>query len=280
MLREKHTIIIRCIPIALVILGVLMVSSAGCIKIAQNALGGEKTGSTNSSATSPDSPSVSMAVIPPNASTSLPDNVPTPQITDSVTEFSPPATPDPYPIIHGVRINATPQYSFLTRTPEFTRTYALAGNAVGLLVNVVQGPLYIEYTITPKYDCLNDPESCRGTVLVPVNRPYMTITVRDNQTQQIVAEGGYAREYSSDTGNYQYTNTVASADSTENGTYTSEPEPRYLSIYREGQFQIIMDGDYLDVTISIITGEPPDMLTAQETSASSTPVTISDHEEG
>jgi len=250
---------------------VLLISSAGCIRIAGNALGGVKSGTTDNVTTSPGGTAGSSAAIPQSGITPLPDNVPTPTITDSVEEFSPQPTPDPYPIIHGVRINATPQYSFLTRTPEFTKTYTMGGNAVGLLVNVVHGPLYIEYTINPKYDCLNDPDSCRGTVLVPVNRPYMTITVRDNQTQQIVAENGYAREYSSDTGNYQYTNTVASSDSTEAGTYTSEPEPRYIAIYQEGQFQIIMDGDYLDVTISIITGEPPGTLTAQEKSASTTP---------
>jgi len=261
-MKNNHTVLILSLLI------VLLISSAGCIRIAENALGGEKSGSTDNVTTSPGVTAGSSATIPQSEFTPPPDNVPTPQITDSIVEFFPQPTPDPYPIIHGVRINATPQYSFLTRTPEFTKTYTMKGYPVGILLNVTQGPLYIEYTINPKYDCLNDPESCRGTVLVPVNRPYMTITVRDNQTQQIVAGDGYAREYSSDTGNYQYTNTVASADSTEAGTYTSEPEPRYIAIYREGQFQIIMDGDYLDVTLSIVTGDPPDMLTSQEKSAS------------
>jgi hypothetical protein len=196
--------------------------------------------------------------------------------SDVVIEVTPFTTPNPYPIIHGVRINSTPQYAFLYRQPEFTKTYTLGGNAVGLLVNVAQGPLYIRYIVKPKYDCLKDPDSCRGTVLVPVNRPYMTITVRDNQTQKIVAESGYAREYSSDTGNYHITTTVESEDSTEAGTYESEPGPRYIPVYKEGQFQITMEGNYLDVTISVITGASPDLLTAQEKSVSTTPAPASD----
>jgi hypothetical protein len=64
---------------------------------------------------------------------------------------------------------------------------------------------------------------------------------------------------------------VESAESTEAGTYESEPGPRYIPVYREGQFQITIQGSYLDVTVSVITGASPDLLTAQEKSASTTP---------
>jgi len=66
----------------------------------------------------------------------------------------------------------------------------------------------------------------------------MTITVRDNQTQQIVAQDGYAREYSSDIGRYSISITTKNEDSTESETTTSEPGPRYIPVYKEGQFQI------------------------------------------
>src|SRR5208283_215128 len=200
----KKTIIPIHIPIVLVILVILIVSSAGCIKIAQNALGGEKTGSPNSSAISTDSQSGSMAVIPHSTPTSISDDVPTPKITDSVTEFSPQVTPNPYVFPQAVQINETPlQYlSFLNRQPDFTKTYTMNGYPVGLLVNVTQGPLYIVFTVNPENDCLKDPDSCRGSVTVSVSRPYMTITVLDNQTNETVAEDGYGGEFSSDTGNY------------------------------------------------------------------------------
>jgi hypothetical protein len=254
-----------CITLVLALLIVLLVSSAGCINMIKKFTEG------GNAVTPTDAPPDTE-----NSSTSAPAiQQPVPQLTpmksDVVVEVTPYTTPDPYPIIHGVRINATPQYAFLYRQPEFTKTYTLSGNAVGLLVNVVQGPLFIKYTVTPKYDCLKDPESCRGTVLVPVNNPYMTITIRDNQTREIVAEDGYGREFSSDTGNYHFTTTVESAESTEAGTYESEPGPRYIPVYREGQFQITIQGSYLDVTVSVITGASPDLLTAQEKSASTTP---------
>lgn len=196
----------------------------------------------------------------------IPTTVPTPEETivqvtpmksDVVVEVTPFTTPDPYPIIHGVRVNSSPQYSFLERTPEFSKNYKLQGNGVGLLVNVVQGPLYIVYTIDPEYDCLKDPDSCRGTILVPVSRPYMTITVRDNQTQEIVAQSGYGREYSSDTGTYRFTFTGTGDNPQDNGNSVSEPGPRYVAIYKEGQFQITMQGNYLSVDLDIITGASP-----------------------
>jgi hypothetical protein len=125
------------------------------------------------------------------------------------------------------------------------------------------------YTVNPKYDCLQDPDSCRGTILVPVNNPYMTITVRNNQTNEIVAEDGYSRQYSSDTGTYTFSNTGYTSTSV-NGqttmTYISVPGPRYIPIYSNGQFQITIEGSYLSVTVSIITGTASKPTDAMENS--------------
>lgn len=253
---------------------------AGCIKNIQH-LG------TGESGTSDPLPQNSVTDMPTVMPTSIPTPLPTPVITpkktDSVTEVSPIITPNPYAIQHAPRINQTPQYNnFLYRQPEFTRTYTLTGNgnAYGLLVEVTKGPLFVVYTVNPKYDCLSDPDSCRGTVLAPVNRPYLTITVRDNQTGQIVAQNGYGREFSSDTGkNTGYggddsdssaSTTYSSVDQDENSEGYTPPSgaedskglgPRYIPIYKEGQFQITIEGSYLDTTISIITGNSPELLT-------------------
>jgi len=262
-----------CITLAFALLLVVIVSSAGCINMITKSTEG------GNSVTSAGTPTLVENLSTPAPAVQQPVPQLTPVKSDVVVEVTPFTTPNPYPIIHGVRINSTPQYAFLYRQPEFTKTYTLSGNAVGLLVNVAQGPLYIRYIVKPKYDCLKDPDSCRGTVLVPVNRPYLTITVRDNQTQQIIAKDGYAREYSSDTGNYHITMTVESEDPTEAGSYESEPGPRYIPVYKEGQFQITMEGNYLDVTLSVITGASPDLLTAQEKSASTTPIPASDSDD-
>ena len=53
MSTEKRTVTLRYIPITLVILTMCLVSSAGCIKVVQNAIGGEMTaGNTSSPAVS------------------------------------------------------------------------------------------------------------------------------------------------------------------------------------------------------------------------------------
>jgi hypothetical protein len=282
MTREKRNALRTYIPVILVLLLIFALCSAGCINMIRKSV-------TNETAATP---TVPVGVTEsPAATQSVPQTLqPTEQQTavsvtplksEVVIEVTPYTTPDPYPTIQGVRINSTPQSSFLDRTPEFTKTYTLGGNAVGLLVNVVQGPLYIVYTVDPKYDCLMDPDSCRGTVLVSVNRPYMTITVRDNQTQEIVAQSGYGREYSSNTGNYgEITYQGAKVDSTDNtGESVATPGPRYIAIYREGRFQITMQGNYLDVNLKIITGASPNPQDAAENSLSSGPVPTPEYRE-
>ncbi|MDO8871956.1 MAG: hypothetical protein Q7V05_04385, partial [Methanoregula sp.] len=199
----------------------------------------------------------------PDATTGSVYRVPIAEITpvksEVVTEVAPVLTPDPYPILHGIRINNTPQYNRLDRGVEYEKTFHLSGNATGLLVNVVEGPLYIIYEVTPKFDCMASPGSCRGNLKSPVTRPYMTIIVRDNQTREIVAENGYAREFSSDTGNYEFS--IASKDDAgSTTTTTSTPGPRYIAIYKEGVFHITIEGNYLDVTVKILTGALPSKL--------------------
>ncbi len=192
--------------------------------------------------------------------TPIPASEVMPVKSEMVTEVAPILTPDPYPIQHATRITETTRYPFLNRAPEFKKTYTLKGNATGLLVNVVEGPLYIVYTVTPQNDCLKNPASCRGTTKRSLNRPYMTITVRDNQTHEIVAEDGYGREYSSDTGNYpetRYTGGKYSATA-DSGETVSDPGKRYIPIYKEGMFHITIEGNYLDTELSIITGASPD----------------------
>jgi len=264
---------------------IFLVGSTGCINmITKSADSGTVV-----------APAVTPSVAePPKAQTTVPrapsSNIrqPVPQVTplrsNVVTEVAPFTTTDPYPIIHGVQINSTPRYAFIYRQPEFTKTYSLKGNAVGLLVNVVQGPLYIRYTITPKNDCLKSPDSCRGSMQKSVNRPYMTITVRDNETREIVAEDGYAREYSSNTGKYSFSSSSSdeesdqrvTTDNSDSGTYVEDPGPRYIAIYKEGRFHITIEGNYLDTAVSVITGASPDLLTAQEKSTSGVSVPSSD----
>jgi len=193
----------------------------------------------------------------------------TPAKSEAVIEVTPILTPDPYPILHGTRINATPLSDRLNRAQIFEKKYHLTGGAEGLLVNVAEGPMYIVYEVTPLYDCMVD--DCRGDITKPIQRPYLVITVRDNQTQEIIAEDGYAREFSWDNGHYEFSITTTDADDTETTT-TSTPGPRYIPVNREGTFHITIEGAYLDADLRILTGPTLEGLT--ETDLATAPAVI------
>jgi hypothetical protein len=235
----------------LLVLVVFIVGTCGCVRLMQqsgdNGNGTLPINSGNGTSAQPDATAASFAGhgrFPPHAPVSAPvkqGSGTTAGITAGsglqVYNTTPDVTPDPYPVQHATRINQTlllPRYV----TPSFTKTYTLGGGAVGLGANVTKAPFIIYFTINPKVDCLNDPDSCRGSVQVPVSRPYCTITVTDNQTGQIVAQDGYAGEFSSNT------------------------TDRSITIYGTGQYLITLEGNYLDITISLATGDPTPVPTA------------------
>jgi hypothetical protein len=101
--------------------------------------------------------------------------------------------------------------------------------------------LWISFDVKPLFDCLDDPESCRGSGTKTINPPYFVLTIRDNQTRVIVAENGYGREYS------------------------SQKENRTINIYDEGRYHLTLTGNSVDVTLSVATGTAPLMTDLQST---------------
>ena len=261
----------------LIFLVFISVGSCGCIKLMQ-----QSTGSNSNQTMEALNPDPVKTVAPADPITPLQKNSltePTLAVTsiqsNLVTDAAPILPPDPYPPLHGTRINGTPENNRLTRSAEFTRTYTLRGNATGMIVNVVKAPLILSFVVNPLYDCLENPESCRGNLAASVNRPWMTITVRDNQTHEIVAEDGYGRIYSSDTGSYDYSKSITSTDphSTEHSSTTVKVTtiPRHIALYKEGAYHVTLTGAYLDVTLSVVTGASPFVSDTQSPSASPTP---------
>lgn len=281
---ERH---VRAGTLGLLIILMVLMSSSGCInKVLANApddapVAGGPVQETPLPETTP--AGAVPATLPVSPLTEV-----TPGKSEIAAEVAPVLTPDPYPILHATRINETPQYRFIGRTPEFEKTYVLRGNATGLLVNVAEGPLFIVYTVTPQNDCYMSPDSCRGNKEKPAQRPYLTITVRDNQTREIIAQDGYGGVYSSDTGTYTFSVTSKNADGLTSsggteGTNTVSPGKRFIPVYREGVFHMTIEGNYLDAKIEIITGSSPDPLEAvsekQAQGASATPTPVPQPEE-
>lgn len=227
----------------------ISVGASGCIKLMQQSNGDSSKQTPKSLHSDPVKTVATTDPITPAQKNPLaePTLPVTPTISSLVTDAAPILPPDLYPIQHGTRINVTRENTLLNRPAEFTRTYTLRGNATGMIVNVVKGPLILSFDVNPMYDCLENPDSCRGDKTTSVNRPYFTITVRDNKTHEIVAEDGYAREYS------------------------SQKTDRTIEIFGEGQFHLTLTGNYLDVTLSIITGASPSTIETQSPSTSPAP---------
>ena len=254
---RQGSITVLC-AVVLILLAVMTVSG-GCVKMLQKSTEPDQSNDVSPMSSTGTEVTAAPPVATPGSGQQIPVVKMTPVKSEVVTEVAPVLTPDPYPILHGIRINDTPQYNRLDHGVEFEKTYHLSGYATGLLVNVVEGPLYIVYEVTPKNDCMASAGSCRGTLMTTVNRPYMTITVRDNQTHEIVAEDGYGREYSWDTGNYEFSIT-SEDDAGSTTTSTTTPGPRYIAIYREGVYHITIEGIFLDATVKILTGALPSKL--------------------
>lgn len=233
----------------LIFLVFIFVGASGCIKLMQQSTGSANTQTLE--ALQSDSVKTVAIAAPITPAQKNPPAQPTLYVTPTtsslVTDAAPILPPDLYPLLHGTRINATRENTLLNRPAEFTKTYTLRGNATGMIVNVVKGPLILSFDVNPMYDCLENPDSCRGDKTKSVNRPYFTITVRDNQTREIVAEDGYAREYSSQKNN------------------------RTIKIFGEGQYHLTLTGNFLDVILSIITGSSPSAPDTQSLSASPAP---------
>ena len=179
-----------CCALVLAILIFTVAMIPGCLKIAQQYSG--------------DRPSEGLSIQPDNAiqlpttphdtvtQTASETAVSIRATTDFVTEALPELTPDPYPAQQSRQFNITTDPSRYVRSPEFRKTFILRGNSTGLSVNAtsLKGPLWISFTVKPLYDCLNNPDSCKGEVKKTISRPYFALTVRDNQTRAIVAEDG------------------------------------------------------------------------------------------
>jgi len=230
--------------VILVFMVFLVVTTSGCIKLLQQSAGGEKGSGAEVSHLNVSDNSTRTAS--PTRAKSIPSTRPVPVITATpsslVMDAAPILTPDPYPLLHATRINQTSENNSISRTAEFTKTYTPRGESVGLLVNVTQAPLVISFDVNPMYDCVDDPDSCKGDLLNPKVQPFFSITVRDNQTREIVAEDGYGRIYS------------------------SQKTDREIKIFSTGQYHLTLTGNQLDVTLSITTGASPDRNTTSSAS--------------
>jgi hypothetical protein len=254
--------------VSLILLLILAIATTpGCLKVMQHAID-ENDESTDPSLSTSKNITQTLSAQKPTATSTRPGILPplplyghgskpitlSPSTTpgldagsfpDLVSAALPELPPDPYPVQYAMKINTSAEPLHHVRVAEFKRTYVLRGNSTGLIVNatVLKGPLWIYFDVEPLYDCLDDVASCRGDEAKTISRPYFTLTVRNNQTREIVAEDGYGREYSSQKGN------------------------RTIKIYEEGWYHLTLTGNSVDVTLAVATGAAVNGTTIQDVSA-------------
>lgn len=235
-------------------------SSCGCLKVVQKSLSTDATDNDTQSVTTI-SPTEEVTV---QTTVSIMEIPPTTEIIPNMTMQVESADPiidyESYDTLHGARLNETtiyrPNESRAKYVPEFQKSYTLGCNATGFIADVKKGPMVIHFNVHPVINCNTDPSSCRGKGGLPaedsedsdysddskesseysistVNRPYFTMTVRDNETHAIIAQDGYAREFSSQT------------------------DDRTLMVYSRGRYHVTLEGCFVTVNLAITTGNSP-----------------------
>ncbi len=134
-----------------------------------------------------------------------------------------PIVPDDKPNIpEGAVPKPTMEYRGLMNTSIiFEETYTLKYNSFAFLVDVVKPPFVIAYTVTPTTSdpyYLNNPHYC-----------FMTITVRDPTTMDVIATEGYGRIYSTDSS-------------------------KHITLYRSGSYHVTIYGNMVRANVKIQAG--------------------------
>lgn len=237
-----------------ILLILMVVFTAGCIKSAQNVLGDNHGETISGDASSHPDPSVMVSLNTASPDAIPPRVTPTPATALTVDEVSPAPyiTPDPYRLPyrdHGKWSTAEPVRS--VKYPQFIKTYILRSNSTAVRVNVTQAPLVINLTYSPQWDnpdhtnigsAISD-DGSENTGVKMNSFVYSTavVTVYNEGSCSIVEQDGYGKGYATDLA-------------------------RKITIYREGTYVITLSGDFINVNMAITTGagaeKPPVNLIA------------------
>jgi hypothetical protein len=223
--------------LVLVLLAAIIMSACtpGCIKVSK---AGEKqpvSGQPEDVAL----PQVNLREVPTPSAT-LPSVTPagtpvavvtTPFYGSSVTEVLPDLPPDPYQVPNGT-VPESIESGKPILTPVYHASFTdMRNESRGLLVDVVTPPLLISYTVAKR-----NWADYKGKPLSDNPRwSYFVVTVRDNATRQLLGEDGFGHVYSMD-------------------------EKKEMYFYRQGTYHITFTGNMVDATITLSTGDAPDMV--------------------
>lgn len=249
------------VSIGIIILLLVLVSSAGCIKQFQNYTGGiNGTPSESSEFTVIDPVSSQEGNPPGNSMGGSPSvAVTTPPGYIEVDEINPDpyVTSDPYRLPYrDLRNLSSSEPLRVVRIPQFMKKIVLRSNSTAFSVTVPQAPLVIDLTFSPLFE---SPDLTGPGLTVDTSRKYpphkgegesgeeeeeehrvlsgafafvypqAEITVIDDITNETVAREGYGGIYSSD-------------------------KNKKITLYHDGSYIVTLKGDFIDTDLKITTG--------------------------
>jgi hypothetical protein len=253
-----NTVITR---IGIIFLILIFVASAGCIKYLPVSSGDkEQSDSSVLPATTAIPPAVPVSSVQSPA-VSPPVIVTTPSDYLRVDEVDPGpyVTPDPYRIPyrnHGNWTTGEPDRA--PRISQFTKNVILRSNTTAFQVNVTKGPLVIDLTYHPLF---TDPDN---TGLGSTDQGLPNSCNFEDASSDCLVNSGTSGGDSVSTNSFVFShadvrvfdkNTGGAPVEEEGygGVYSSDLHKQII-IYREGPYIITISGNYIDVTMAIITG--------------------------
>jgi hypothetical protein len=153
-----------------------------------------------------------------------PDTASPPVVRNSTVTAAYPVIPADKPSIPEEVIHPQPTMEYrgqINTSIIFEETYVLRYNSVGFLADVVKPPFVIAFTTVPTTTnsyYLNNPHYC-----------FMTITVRDPETMEVLTEEGYNRVYSTD-------------------------RSKVITLYRSGAYHVTVYGNMVQAKVTVMAG--------------------------
>jgi hypothetical protein len=215
------------VSLGIIFLLLLLVSSAGCIKLAQKNLDHSAVPQNSGDQPSQSAPEFSQPAPDAPVVTQSTTGV---QLVSGVNTVDPVYPEDYYRTVRnlsgkngemGARLL---RQSVQSQTPLYKFHYSPQFNATAILVNVTKGPLIVYFKATPKQ---KDPRIS-----------FVVVTVRDFNTKSVVAE--------------EQIDQIPKTDTTDQD---NSDQGKQIEIFGEGLYHINVYGNQCDVDISIFTGD-------------------------
>jgi hypothetical protein len=250
------------VSIGIILLLLVLVCSAGCIKQIQNYTGGINGTQSESSEFTVIDPVSSQAGDPPGNSMGGSSSVAvtTPPGYIEVNEINPEpyVTSDPYKLPYrDLRNLSSGEPQRVVRIPQFMKKIVLRSNSTAFSVTVPQAPLIIDLTFSPLFE---SPDLTGPDLTVDTSRKYPPhkgeggSEDEDEDEEHRELSGAYAFVYpQAEISIIDATTNETVAREGYGGIYSSDKKKKIM-LYHAGSYIVTLKGDFIDSDLKITTG--------------------------